>query len=172
MHEAPANHTAIILAFLHEIGLRVRQQALPDETFLPGIAIDQGVLVVDPARLRYPGDLLHEAGHLAVCAPERRAAMHLDAGSDPAEEMMAIAWSYAAALHIGLDPAVVFHAGGYRSGGQQLVENFAQGRFIALPMLQWVGMAFDERRAAEQGALPFPHMQRWLRPASPAEQAP
>lgn len=166
--------TAAIVAFLHEIGLDVRQGSLPDNTFLPGIAIDHGGLLVDPARLRYPGDLLHEAGHLAVATPERRATIHGNAGSDPAEEMMAIAWSYAAARHIGIDPTVVFHEGGYRGGGGSIAENFAQGYYIALPMLQWVGMAFDAQRAAAVGAEPFPHMQHWLRPARPQEpeQAP
>jgi hypothetical protein len=34
--------------------------------------------------------------------------------------MGAIAWSYAAALQIGLDPGIVFHAAGYRGSSQEL----------------------------------------------------
>ena len=72
--------------------------------------------MVDPGRLRFPGNVLHEAGHLAVATPQGRAGMDRDAGKDAAEEMMAIGWSYAAALHLGLDPAVVFHEGAIGAG--------------------------------------------------------
>jgi len=152
-----------IVAFLREIGLDVQARALSEPTFLPGVHIEHGGLAVDPTRLTYPGDLLHEAGHLAVVPPAERAAMHGDAGGDQANEMMAIGWSYAALVHLGLDPAVVFHAGGYQDGGQTYLRNFAEGRYLAVPMLQWVGLTLDQKRACEEGVAPYPHMLRWLR---------
>ena len=155
---------ATMVAFVRSIGLDARAAALDEPTFLPGIAIEHGALVIDQDQLRYPGDLLHEAGHLAVATPERRAAMHRDAGGDPAEEMMALAWSYAAITALQLDPAIVFHDHGYQGGGASLIENFTEGRVIGLPMLQWVGMTLDPQRAAEQNLPPYPHMLRWLRP--------
>ena len=112
---------ATIIAFLRDIGIPVAIEALPVPTFLPGILLRDGAVVVDTARLRFPGDLLHEAGHLAVCSPDRRASIQGDAGPDPAEEMMAIAWSYAALVYLQLDPAVVFHAEGYRGGSDGLI---------------------------------------------------
>jgi hypothetical protein len=121
------------------------------------------VLVIDEARLRYPGDLLHEAGHLAVATPERRGAMHDNVGDDAAEEMMAIAWSYAAALHLAIDPAIVFHKDGYRGGASELLENFNAGLYFAVSTLQWVGMTYDEKRAKNEGAAAYPKMRRWLR---------
>jgi hypothetical protein len=72
---------------------------------------EQGGLIYDPGKLRYPGDLLHEAGHLAVMSPERRLRAQPYVGKYAAEEMMAIAWSYAAAVHLGLDPSIVFSRG-------------------------------------------------------------
>jgi hypothetical protein len=154
---------ARIASFLREIGLEVRAGTIARETALPGIDVEHGELVVDEDKLRHPGDLLHEAGHLAVVPPERRATFHHDAGSDPAEEMMAIAWSWAAALHLKIDPAIVFHAGGYRGGGASIVENFAAGRYFGVPMLDWAGMTCDPGRAARDGLQPYPHMKRWLR---------
>lgn len=154
--------TGQIVAFLREIGLEVQAAELPDDCFLPGIQIERGALLIDSARLRYPGDLLHEAGHMAVAAPERRASIVGDAGPDPAEEMMAIAWSYAAALHLGLGPELVFHDGGYHGDSASLIENFGSGRYFGVPMLQWLGMAYEPGREAS-GARPYPAMQRWLR---------
>jgi len=119
--------------------------------------------------MRYPGDMLHEAGHLAVAVPERRRTLHLDIGQNGTEEMMAIAWSYAAALHIGIDPAIVFHPDGYRGGAASLLENFNEGRYLALPMLEWTGMAYGSKRAQAEGVAPYPHMARWLRPSPPPE---
>ena len=163
--EPPERVTRAIVAFLREIGLPVRTGAIAEATFLPGIRVEHGALLFDPARLRFPCDLLHEAGHLAVVEPERRAAMHLNVGSDPGEEMMAIAWSYAAAVHLGIDPALLFHAE-YKGGGPAILAAFTAGRGFGVPMLQWVGMTFDARGARAEGGEPYPHMRRWLRAPS------
>ena len=41
---------------------------------------------------------------------------------------MAIAWSYAAGVHLGLSASLVFHEMGYRGGSQALIDNFSMGR--------------------------------------------
>src|SRR5215216_3999851 len=118
---------ATIVQFLRRIGLAVEAQPLDEETVLPGIQIHHGVILIDPTKLKYPGDLLHEAGHLAVKPEEERRQTGGDVGNDPAEEMMAIAWSYAALVYLQLSPEVVFHAQGYRGGSQALIDSFTQG---------------------------------------------
>jgi len=128
--------------------------------------VQSGVLVYDPAKLKYPGDLLHEAGHLAVKPAADRKSAASDMGGDPAEEMMAIGWSYAAVLHLQLPPEVVFHPAGYHGGSQSLLDNFSAGRYLAVPMLQWLGLTYDEKQAQVNGAAPYPKMRAWLRPAS------
>lgn len=154
--------TRKILAFLERIGIPVLFESVEGDTFLPAMTVRRGVLVVDPDRLAWPGDLLHEAGHIAVTDPALRPA--LDAVSpDPGEEMAAIAWSYAAAVEIGIDAGVVFHPEGYRGAGANIVENFTAGRYFGDPMLHYFGMAAMPRHAAEQGVPPYPHMMRWLR---------
>ena len=155
--------TATIVAFLREIGLEVQARTIEEPTFLPGITVDGGVLIFDPVSLQYPGDLLHEAGHLAVKPPDERQRASADLGNGGADEMMAIAWSYAAALHLRLPPEVVFHPDGYKGGSGSLIENFAEGRFLAVPMLQWIGMTYDEKRSEELGTAAYPVMARWLR---------
>jgi hypothetical protein len=153
--------------WLRGIGIPVEAAELPGDTFLPGILLKGGRLRVDEARLAWPGDLLHEAGHVAVAPAEVRerlgGAMELP-GVDVAQlEWGAIAWSYAAALDIGIDPAEVFHGGGYRGHSPGLLRTFALGAPIGLHVLEEAGMAAGRRRAAELGVEPYPHMLRWMR---------
>jgi hypothetical protein len=154
--------TQRLAAFIREIGLRLEPASLGDDTLLPGVLVRDGGMLVDEARLAHPGDLLHEAGHLAVCDPALRPTLG-PVVDDPGEEMAAIAWSYAAARHLRIDPTVVFHPAGYRGGARTLLTAFETGAVIGQPMLQWFGMTLSPKTAAEQGLPPFPHMLRWLR---------
>jgi hypothetical protein len=143
-----------LITFLVRIGLEVRAGAVTGPSFLPGIAIEAGVLVVDAERLLYPGDLLHEAGHLALLDPHVRATIDASTGPDGGFELGAIAWSYAAALHLGIDPAIVFHEAGYRGASASILDNFRAGRYIGVPMLEWLGLTT---------AADYPAMRAWLR---------
>jgi hypothetical protein len=58
--------TEKIARFLIEIGIDVGCGELPEKAFLPGVTVVRGALVVDEPRLLSGGDLLHEAGHLAL----------------------------------------------------------------------------------------------------------
>ena len=153
--------TERLVAFVRGIGIDVRTATLPEKTVLPGLDIRHGAILVDEARMIHPGDILHEAGHLAVTAPAERNAPQLS--PTPADEMASIAWSYAALRHLALDPAIVFHEEGYKGGAASLIENFTAGRYFGVPTLQFYGMAVEPRRAAAVGAEPYPHMLRWLR---------
>jgi hypothetical protein len=129
-----------ITGFLESVGLSVRCEEIPEPMFLPGVEVRHGVLIFDSQRLLYPGDLLHEAGHLAVMSASERTLVHGPLGDDGALEMSAIAWSWAAALEIGLAPSVVFHADGYKGGSDSIVENFMAGRYFGVPMLEFTGL--------------------------------
>ncbi|MEW5848838.1 MAG: aspartyl/asparaginyl beta-hydroxylase domain-containing protein [Myxococcota bacterium] len=161
-----------ITAFLDEIGIPCRAGTISRATVLPGLDIQDGVLLFDLSRRPHLGDLLHEAGHLAVLKPDVRATAtapdnlvgDLDVG---AAEMGAIAWSWAAVVHLGLDPEVVFHAHGYRGNARQLVADFKAGRYLAVPLLQWMGMTTDPHGRGPRGTQVYPAMKHWLRPASP-----
>ncbi|MBX3480502.1 MAG: hypothetical protein KF842_08875 [Caulobacter sp.] len=150
-----------ITVFLSEIGIPVRAATLPDDTFLPGMEIRRGELVYDPARPFAPGDLLHEAGHLAVTAPEHRSDEPFV--STEGDEMATLAWSWAAARRLGLAAADLFHDGGYKGEAAWLAETFEAGYAPGLPMLQYYGLTIAPNAATPDGPPPYPHMIRWLR---------
>jgi hypothetical protein len=82
--------------------------------------------------------------------------------------MGALAWSYAAALHIGIDPRIVFHEHGYRGQSEQLLRGYASGRAVGLPYLWWIGMTTQPQPGKPSI---YPRMLHWLRPDSnPAQE--
>ncbi|MBY8825675.1 hypothetical protein [Sphingomonas colocasiae] len=158
---------AKILAFLDRIGIPSVAGPIEGETLLPGLTVRAGTLFFDAERLAWPGDLLHEAGHIAVTDPAVRAGLE-DVEADPGQEMAAIAWSYAAALEIGIDPEIIFHEGGYRQvgGGGAVLRNFSNRNYIGAPMLQWYGMTAEPHQAENFGMPAYPVMTHWLRQAT------
>lgn len=155
----------ILSSFVKDVGLEVSYEPIETKTFLPGILVRRGGLVIDKKKLLYPGDILHEAGHLAVMPLSIRQNMNNDLGNDDIQkggEMMAIAWSYAACIYLNIDPYIVFHEQGYRGGGKDLVKNFEKGNILGLPLLQWQGMSYGVKEAERLKVQPFPHMVQWL----------
>lgn len=155
-----------ILPFIESIGIEVIEGPIPDSCFLPGLRIDRGRLLVDMQQLLYPGDLLHEAGHIAlVPRVERHTLMDETIGQRPnaaAEEMAAIAWSWAAGKHLQLAPEIIFHADGYRGGGSNIIENFEQERYFGVPYLHFLGLCVDRTIAVDTPpADHYPTMRRW-----------
>ena len=150
-----------ICAFLDTIGIQHDEALLEEETFLPGLLIEHGTIRIDRSRLAYPGDLLHEAGHIALAMPEQRPAMGQEdlEVKDPAQsdEMGVILWTYLAAKHIGLPPEAIFHAGGYKDQSNWLIEQFEKGNYIGLPLLNWMGIT-EPASAGET-----PQILSWLR---------
>jgi hypothetical protein len=138
--------------FVDQIGLTHSEGSVPEGARIPGISLSNGALVIDSTSLKYPGDVLYMAGLLATASPAQRPNVESETKPEPAHEMAAMAWSYAAALHLEIDPKIVFHEGGYQEGGDQLVAQFASDRPVGAPMLQWFQMTDS-----------FPQMNHWLR---------
>lgn len=151
-----------ITDFLTEIGIYYRLTTIEEETFLPGLKINAGILLIDKDKCTYYGDILHEAGHIAVLSPEDRYKKKGDLGTGVGEHAV-ILWSYAATLYINIPSNVVFHGNGYQDNSDRLIKEFSNENYIGLSSLQWYGMACDKQDAALQGVEPFPNMQHWLR---------
>ncbi len=182
-----------IVAFLRDIGFGVEFGPGAQNGFLPGVNIHAGVIHVDPDTLVAPGDLLHEAGHMAVLPRRFRSGLGSDLDADmhhlieaeagpgipddpilaaPKQqgEFMAQAWSYAAALHIGVSPDCIFFPGSYKhhdyEGKHPMLAWIERGTHYGPPALARVGMTGPAGVFAMMGGgnglLPFPAMARWV----------
>jgi hypothetical protein len=154
------------IPFLNGIGIKTIFRKIDSPCFLPGLIIENGSIIIDRDALLYPGDILHEAGHIAVVPGEYRAGLNnqsvLDSKNRETEEMMAIAWSYAACIHLEIDPVIVFHKNGYKGGGENIVDNFGKGNFSGALALHWCNMTI-EPGSAKKGDEVYPQMIKWLR---------
>jgi hypothetical protein len=143
-----------IALFLRSIGIAVDARRIGHETLVPGVDIFAGGLIYDEPRMASPADLLHEGAHIALTPPALRPALHGTIESSAAEEVSAIAWTWAAAMHLGLDPTRVFHTDVVSGNGPTLLENFTAGRYVGVPMLQRWGLTSVGE---------YPRMRRWTR---------
>jgi hypothetical protein len=148
-----------IVTFLNSINIKVVEEELKNDTFLPGLSLKKDTILMDKTKLKYPGDLLHEAGHIAVTEENLRPLI----GTEKMEknwptlgdEIAAILWSYAALSHLKLDPIVVFHPYGYKGSSEWYIEQFTNEVYTGLPLLKWMGLCSDDDK--------FPIMKKWLR---------
>ncbi|MCF4101903.1 hypothetical protein L1I30_09510 [Gillisia sp. M10.2A] len=147
-----------IIDFLHSININIIEKELSPETFLPGLKIEGDTIFLDKEKLKYPGDMLHEAGHIAVTEEGIRPFLGTkDSDSiNPTEgdEIAAILWSYAASHYLKLDLNIVFHTNGYKNDSKWLIEQFNNQNYIGLPLLEWMSLCEKDE---------FPVMKKWLR---------
>lgn len=136
----------------------VVERELPNDTFIPGLKVSGTTILMDLGKLKYPGDLLHEAGHIAITEEKIRPLIGTPEIGDtwPAdgEEIAAILWSYAASYNLNLDLEIVFHPNGYKNDSKWLIEQFESKNYIGLPLLEWMSLCNKEE---------FPIMKKWLR---------
>jgi hypothetical protein len=156
-----------ILDFLKEINITIVEKELPSTTFLPGLSVGPNSIEIDFEKLLYPGDILHEAGHIAVTtAAERKLIGTEKMPKDwptPGDEIAAMLWSYGACCHLQLPIEFVFHPNGYKNESDWLIENYTSGTYIGLPLLEWMGLTLGKEKAVKQKKDPFPAMIQWLR---------
>jgi hypothetical protein len=158
-----------IMDFLTGIGVPFELTTIEQNTFLPGLHLHFGVLQIDLEKLEFPGDILHEAGHIAICEPKARPFLQGDVFKNGllngrqaqhmhGEEMAATAWAVAAVTHLGLPLDLVFHEKGYRGWSKNLIDAFSDGGGFGFPLLGAWEMTHPEKG--------YPHMQKWIRDIS------
>ena len=156
--------TERLAAFVRSVGIDVeRGDAGPSRRCFPGLDIRYGAVLIDESRLIQPGR------HPARGRPYRGARIRRSAwrsGSRRrAERSLRRSHGLTRRRCIsGSTPTLVFYPGSsFQGEAPTLIENFAEGRYIGVPLLQRYGMSVEPRPAAERGVEPFPHMLRWVR---------
>ena len=159
--------TQKITTFLKEIGINTIEKELSDDTFLPGLALSNEGIIIDYNKLLYPGDILHEAGHIAVTTAEDRKKIGTDKMPEDwptqGDEIGAMLWSFAAAHHLEIPLEVVFHPNGYKGSSNWLIDSYKENNFIGLPFLEWCEMTISKEKVTSEDQKSFPHMLKWLR---------
>lgn len=150
--------------FLTEIGISAEKVLLTDAEFLPGLKIFKGKILYDEKRLLYPGDILHEAGHIATTPKVDRTKKGTEKMTNdwPSEgdEIATICWSYAAAKQIEFPIEELFHDNGYKNDSLWLKEQFLNDSYIGLPLLEWMGLCQSQSDSDFEA---YPKMKKWLR---------
>lgn len=173
-----------ISRFLAKLGFSVQRRCLTSRpTFIPGIYVEGMTLLVDTDMLLSPGDILHDAGHVAItpsifrphmiggdfsAALTPHASRYCDTHpfiddngtEDPiyrallqVGEHEAQAWSYAAVVASGIPPESVFHADGYEGRSEEIMLRMSIRRHFGINGLQAAKMTT---------VATFPAMIRWL----------
>lgn len=186
-----------ILDFLNGIGIVARAvppSAAMSQTFTPHVLIRNGQIDADIENV-FPGDILHEAGHVAVIpAPFRPLAsgnlsaafkaMHSYLDENPrglqtypedpicrailqCSDTEATAWQYAAAIEVGLPEHLLFPEGSYQGYAEENLTRLKDSQHFGINGLQAAGWTVLRAFPSSSRAMPpvFPKLAFWLHPA-------
>jgi hypothetical protein len=156
----------LLVDFIKSIGIDIKEDKIDQETFIPGILPLSAGLIIDKDKLKHSGDLLHEAGHIAVTEESLRSQIGSDKVNEnwpnDGDEIAANLWSYAVIVYLKIPIESVFHLEAYKLEAEWFIQNFTTGNYIGLPLLQWMGFCHKDKDVDENHA-GFPHMLKWLR---------
>jgi len=181
---------AAAVDFVRSIGISVSEGVAADlkGSFVPGVRIAAGGLIVDIETV-FPGDVLHEAGHLAIIPEQFR---HLADGTLRAVfnamtqhlkdnpmaiaawpedrvcrgilqsgEAEAAAWQYAAAQHIGLPDEWLFPPESFQGEPEDTLLRLKANQYFGINGLQSAG--WTRVHAMGNPTLPlYPKLTFWL----------
>jgi len=178
--------------FVRSIGIPVTTTSGEDiaGAFTPYCRIEAGGLVVNPEKV-FPGDILHEAGHIAVMPARFRPSAsgtlgkslremkdYLDAHSDAigrfpedptirgivqSGEAEAAAWQYAAAQHIGLPDMWLFPPESFEGQPEDALLRLKTNSYLGINGLQAAGWT-KVRTTSRLDAPTYPELAFWLYP--------
>lgn len=183
------------IGFVRGIGLTVTisEEADLKDAFIPYVRVEAGGMTISGAV--FPGDILHEAGHLAVIPGDFRP-LAVDSLSavmnamtkyiennphglaqwpeDPTSrailqsgEAEATAWQYAAAQAIGLPDEWLFPPDSYEGESAQVLQYLKSKTHLGVNGLQAAGWTVQRKQEYRESAV-FPALNFWLHPGTTA----
>lgn len=183
--------------FIQSIGLpieNVSEYLAPESTFIPYVLIHEGGIKVCVDKV-FPGELLHESGHLAILPPQFRKLANgslsaaFSAASDYLEEnpsglmsypedavaraciqcgeAEAQAWQYAAAKEFGMPNEWMFSDESLKSGADDVLFRLENNQHFGINGMRAAG--WTELQRNPHTTIPvYPKLAFWLFPASAA----
>ncbi len=131
------------IAFLRSIKIPLREspptEPCPQKTFFPWVWIENSTLVYRKNSVDV-GQLLHEAGHLALMTPAKRALASPN-GLPPGPifgDLAVEAWDYYAAIAADIFPMLIF-AKNFDNKGLQVYTQLDKGVHYGIPILKDIG---------------------------------
>jgi hypothetical protein len=172
------------VAFLREIGLTVTEDPTA-KSFMRKVAIDKGTLRYRPDAP--VGDLLHEAGHLAIIPTRFRSYMdgnitigikrmfdELGQENTPPDSPIyhaclqssdteATAWAWAVGVHLGIPEELVIEDNQYGRTGATIRACLAARAYLGINGLTWAGYCASNAPYAKVSGKPlYPQLAFWL----------
>lgn len=182
--------------FVRSIGIKVEEipaQADLDGSFLPNVRVVNGSLEVVAAEV-FPGDILHEAGHLAVIpapfrplatgdlsAVEEAMGAYLEANPDglakwpedpvsraifQSSDQEATAWQFAAAKAMQLPDVWLFPEDSYDGEADVVLQRLQVNEYMGINGLQAAGWTQVRKNPVKKAPV-FPELAFWLHPGAP-----
>ncbi|PSW17631.1 hypothetical protein C9I98_19125 [Photobacterium sanctipauli] len=108
------------------------------------------------------GELLFMAGIIATTPAADRFKLHCRIVDEEYQNMMVLAWCWAAIHNLGLNIDTLLYSFSDESYYQSF-ERWTECRFLGVPLLQNAGMTLEPTRQNTGDAAVFPNMRCWLR---------
>ncbi len=191
--EIESSSLSSVLRFLSDIGLPFKEVSGVQGFLGAGVCIDCGCLLVDKLTAR-PSAVLHEAAHVAIVparyrrlmrgslfesfrimakdwammglAPDHPFSRAMIQASDPE----ATAWSWAAGVHIGLDPREIIEDADYAGEGESMRWSLHSNSYVGIQGLKHAGFCEvcpNPYRPGHAEQTVYPRLRVWLQDAEP-----
>jgi hypothetical protein len=73
-----------------------------------------------------------------------------------------VIWSFISFIEIGIAPSVFLHPVGCLSGSKSILENFGEGRYFGVPIIEWFGMLKRTNNTLINTTISYPKRLSWL----------
>lgn len=176
-HARPNNSIQQAIIFLKGIGFNTERGEVTANSFVPNITIKNGEIVYNEEAL--VGDMLHEAGHLAILPAKYRSICQANVGRSVAEiwkhadaagelevdspmyraliqasDPEATAWAWAAGKEIGIAEEEIIPDFQYQGTGEEIRSMLSARCYLGINGLRAAGMLDSVKT--------FPKLTRWV----------
>ncbi|MGF1700382.1 hypothetical protein L4D09_08725 [Photobacterium makurazakiensis] len=155
---------SIVTEFIQDIGLTIIEKKQGETSTESHCWIKAGRIYFQhqPNREVKTGEILFMAALIAITPEEERFRLSCAKCNDNHDNMMALAWCWAAIHHLELSIDILLYSFS-NAPCYQVLERWSECRFLGVPLLQNVGMTVEPTCRNVDSNTTFPKMLRWVR---------